>query len=106
MMIGWPRCFAAESAIARMVMSVGPPAGHGTIRVIGLVGNSWADAALARTIMPMDARTVLKPRCLFILPLIVNTAADDRRQPQHSSVHVCIVILSRRSGWLLCCLLP
>ena len=36
--IGWPRIFEALSAIARIEMSVEPPAGHGTIRVIGLVG--------------------------------------------------------------------
>ena len=36
--IGWPRIFDALSAIARIEMSVEPPAGQGTIRVIGLVG--------------------------------------------------------------------
>ena len=36
--IGWPRIFEALSAIARIEMSVEPPAGHGTISVIGLVG--------------------------------------------------------------------
>ena len=36
--IGCPSTFEALSAIARIEMSVDPPAGHGTIRVIGLVG--------------------------------------------------------------------
>ena len=36
--IGCPRIFEALSAIARIEMSVDPPAGQGTIRVIGLVG--------------------------------------------------------------------
>ncbi len=38
MTIGWPRCFDAASAMARMAMSVAPPAGQGTIRVTGFVG--------------------------------------------------------------------
>ena len=42
--IGWPMNFEALSAIARIAMSVDPPAGHGTIRVIGLVGYSCAPA--------------------------------------------------------------
>ena len=52
--IGWPRIFEALSAIARIEMSVEPPAGHGTIRVIGLVGYSCAPAA-ADISMPMAA---------------------------------------------------
>ena len=36
--IGCPRCFEAASAIARMLMSVDPPAGQGTMRVIGFTG--------------------------------------------------------------------
>src|SRR5215218_6367345 len=45
MAIGWPRILEALSAIARIEMSVEPPAGHGTISVIGLVGYSCAPAA-------------------------------------------------------------
>ena len=37
-MIGCPRCFAASSASLRRCVSVDPPAGHGTISVIGRVG--------------------------------------------------------------------
>src|SRR5436305_14666245 len=44
--IGWPRCLEAASAIARIEMSVEPPAGQGTISVIGLVGYSCAKATL------------------------------------------------------------
>jgi hypothetical protein len=40
--------FDALSAIARIDMSVDPPAGHGTISVIGLVGYSCASAGLAK----------------------------------------------------------
>src|SRR5947209_2367670 len=43
--IGWPRCLDAASAMARIEMSVEPPAGHGTISVIGLAGYSCASAA-------------------------------------------------------------
>ncbi len=45
MAIGCPRIFEALSAIARIEISVEPPAGHGTISVIGLVGYSCAPAA-------------------------------------------------------------
>jgi len=38
MTIGCPSAFEALSAIARMEISVDPPAGHGTISVTGLVG--------------------------------------------------------------------
>src|SRR3954466_9133481 len=47
MTMGWPMNFDALSAIARIEMSVDPPAGHGTISVIGLVGYSCASAELA-----------------------------------------------------------
>jgi hypothetical protein len=40
--------FDALSAIARIEISVDPPAGHGTISVIGLVGYSCARAGLAK----------------------------------------------------------
>src|SRR5207253_11085473 len=46
--IGWPMNFDALSAIARIEMSVDPPAGHGTISVIGLVGYSCASAGPAK----------------------------------------------------------
>ena len=36
--IGWPRCFAAASAMARIAMSVAPPGGQGMISVTGLDG--------------------------------------------------------------------
>src|SRR5258707_14973197 len=45
MAIGWPMCFDALSAMARIAMSVDPPAGQGTISVIGLEGYSCANAA-------------------------------------------------------------
>src|ERR1700710_424369 len=48
MTMGWPMNFDALSAIARIEMSVDPPAGHGTISVIGLVGYSCASAGLAK----------------------------------------------------------
>src|SRR3954452_14809140 len=45
--IDWPRCFSVAAASARMPMSVDPPAGHGTIKVTGRVGNCCACAAPA-----------------------------------------------------------
>src|SRR6185503_9880915 len=63
--IGWPRIFEALSAIARIEMSVEPPAGHGTISVIGLVGYSCAPAA-AEISMPTAATAIVKRRTLDI----------------------------------------
>src|SRR6202022_4444699 len=57
--IGWPMNFEALSAIARIAMSVDPPAGQGTIRVIGLVGYSCAPAA-APASAPSVARTIVR----------------------------------------------
>src|ERR1700704_5864137 len=48
MTMGWPMNFDALSAMARIEMSVDPPAGHGTISVIGLVGYCCASAELAK----------------------------------------------------------
>src|SRR5688572_17833727 len=45
--IGWPRCFDASSASLRRWVSVEPPAGQGTMRVIARVGKSWAAAGPA-----------------------------------------------------------
>jgi hypothetical protein len=57
--IGWPSTFEALSAIARMEMSVDPPAGHGTISVIGLVGYSCAPAP-ADINVAMAAMAIIK----------------------------------------------
>src|SRR3954468_9788821 len=58
--IGWPRCFDAASAIARIEMSVEPPAGHGTISVIGLVGYSCANATPQGAASANAAITLIK----------------------------------------------
>jgi hypothetical protein len=63
--IGWPRTFEALSAIARIEMSVEPPAGHGTIRVIGLVGYSCAPAAEDSS-KPMAAKAAKNRQSLNI----------------------------------------
>src|SRR6185295_5833485 len=63
--IGCPRILEALSAIARIEISVEPPAGHGTISVIGLVGYSWAPAA-ADISMPAAANAIVKRRTLDI----------------------------------------
>src|SRR5258708_22609065 len=68
--IGWPMNFEALSAIARIAMSVDPPAGQGTIRVIGLVGYSCAPAAVPAS-APSVARTIvrlLRPNIIHSLP--------------------------------------
>ena len=59
MAIGCPSSFEALSAIARIEISVEPPAGHGTISVIGLVGYSCAPAA-AEISMPTAAMAIVK----------------------------------------------
>src|SRR5215217_7497650 len=47
MTIGWPRCFCSSGASGRKMLSVSPPAAHGTIILIGRSGN-WAAAGPAR----------------------------------------------------------
>src|SRR5258706_13782130 len=44
-MMGCPKCLDASSASLRRCVSVEPPAGHGTMSVIGRVGKSCASAA-------------------------------------------------------------
>ena len=91
--IGCPRAFDALSAIARIAMSVDPPAGQGTIRVIGLVGYSCAPAA-ADISMPMAATAIVKrlrpdisnsplrsrlapgPACSFMLQFMLSIFAE------------------------------
>src|SRR3954451_24548846 len=60
MTMGWPMNFDALSAIARIEMSVEPPAGHGTISVIGLVGYSCATAAPQGAASPNAATNPIK----------------------------------------------
>ena len=69
MAIGCPSTLEALSAIARIEISVEPPAGHGTISVIGLVGYSCAPAA-ADISMPTAATAIVKRlrRTYQILP--------------------------------------
>jgi hypothetical protein len=38
MMIGWPSAFDMPAAVTRAIVSVGPPAVNGTIRVIARAG--------------------------------------------------------------------
>src|SRR4051812_47141403 len=61
MTMGWPMNFDALSAIARIEMSVDPPAGHGTISVIGLVGYSCAIAEPAKIAAAAIAMAKLLP---------------------------------------------
>jgi hypothetical protein len=65
MAIGCPSSLEALSAIARIDISVEPPAGHGTISVIGLVGYSCA-LAVAEISMPTAATAIVKRRALDI----------------------------------------
>src|SRR3954467_13809712 len=62
MTMGWPMNFDALSAIARIEISVDPPAGHGTISVIGLVGYSCARAGPAKNAAAINARA-MRLRC-------------------------------------------
>src|SRR3954447_16393089 len=78
MVTGWPRILEALSAIARIEISVDPPAGHGTIRVIGLVGYSCAPA-LAPISAPSVARIIVKPVRRNII--IFSLAAPASRKP-------------------------
>src|SRR5215203_4113544 len=68
MAIGCPSTLEALSAIARIEISVEPPAGHGTISVIGLVGYSCAPAA-AEISVPTAAMAIVKRRALDISAL-------------------------------------
>src|SRR3954451_17193118 len=73
MTMGWPMNFDALSAIARIEMSVDPPAGHGTISVIGLVGYSCVSAGPAKTAAMISARA-RRLRCNIKIPLRMRAA--------------------------------
>jgi hypothetical protein len=45
--IFWPSTFSISAAVMRVTWSVEPPAAHGTIRLIGLVGFHCAHAGAA-----------------------------------------------------------
>ena len=48
MTIFWPSAFSISAAVTRVTWSVEPPAAHGTMMVIGLVGfHCWAAAGAA-----------------------------------------------------------
>src|SRR5947208_15350478 len=78
---GTPICLLSASARSRMLMSLPPPAGHATIKVIGSEGNFCACAAGERaTVAPAaiamaaNVRTALR----FISHLLVD------HPPRHS----------------------
>src|SRR5262245_40494783 len=56
MVTGWPAISCMRWPTARAMMSLGPPAGNGTISLIGLVGNSWAATAAGVSSMKAQAR--------------------------------------------------
>lgn len=62
------RMSAIFCAIVRAIMSLGPPAGNGTISLIGLSGNSWAPAkpGAAKVHRPINSSFVI---FMAILPM-------------------------------------
>jgi hypothetical protein len=68
--IFWPRCFSVASASARMPMSVPPPAGHGTIKVTGRVGNCCACA------IPANATTTAASSMARFIRFLPSHFAD------------------------------
>ena len=44
-MMGWPSAFSMPACAIRTAVSAGPPGGNGTMILIGLVGNAWAEAS-------------------------------------------------------------
>src|SRR5580704_9993865 len=68
---GWPSAAASPSAITRDCTSALPPAGKGTMRLGGWLGQSWARAAAAsepaaKTMVRQNARRDEK-RCMVVL---------------------------------------
>src|ERR1700704_5289803 len=83
--IGWPMNFDALSAIARIAMSVDPPAGQGTIRVIGLVGYSCAPAAVPAS-APSVARTIVR----LLRQSIIDSLPRGRHQRKPLLLSFCV----------------
>src|SRR3954470_3414713 len=81
MAIGCPSTLEALSAIARIEMSVEPPAGHGTISVIGLVGYFCAKAAPQGAANAKAATTLIKRVVESIGDLSLCGALDCGRRP-------------------------
>jgi hypothetical protein len=86
MTMGWPMNFDALSAIARIEMSVDPPAGHGTISVIGLVGYSCASAGLAK---------IAAAAIAMIKPLPCNIEFLSRMRPAVGRGARCLLFAAR-----------
>src|SRR5262245_51704030 len=80
MMTGWPRCFAVASASARIEPSVAPPAGHGQMRVTGLVGNCCADAVAASE---SATAPMIRRRNMMLLLCARRASLRLRRDPFH-----------------------
>src|SRR4051794_29713796 len=51
--IGWPRMLDIFSVTIRLIVSAGPPAGNGTMNLIGRFGNSCAARALGHATIPI-----------------------------------------------------
>ena len=55
---GWPRCFCKSGARGRNMLSVSPPAAHGTIILTGRSG--YSAAAAQATTRPANASTAVR----------------------------------------------
>src|SRR4029078_10888496 len=85
MMMGWPRCLAAASAIVRMAMSVDPPAGHGTTSVTGFSGYPCASIAVdEHTAIPAADRAAARKWRRYMLSPSLTEAVSGR--------HLCLFL--------------
>src|SRR5262249_27309547 len=80
-MMGWPSDIRMPSLKTRPSVSVGPPAGNGTIIVMGCVGYSCARAPIpqAKLAHPSAAATATARDIVFMGSLLVFCGDDDTR---------------------------
>src|SRR4051812_26911699 len=74
----WPRLTESRSASTRAMLSTLPPAGHGTIRRMGLAGHAAADSAC--TGAPKQARAAARKRRRRRADMMGSSGAPLRHQ--------------------------
>src|ERR1700731_861155 len=95
-MTDWPSRSLSHCAMMRPTMSVLPPAGNGTMKRMGRLGQDWARAGRARAEAPVRAARRRRLRRFIAMSLLFVIASEAK---QSRCIHLQIAsILPQRVG--------
>src|SRR3954462_7327649 len=76
--IGWPRMLDIFSVTIRLIVSAGPPAGNGTMNLIGRFGNSCAPRTPGHATIPIKHK--MRMRAVIWMSSVLGQALDPSRE--------------------------